>query len=410
MRKMDAVTAGIRIVKGRTQGWDQIPAPKRMNMRRKKPIKALSLALILVLAASALGGCGKKEDAGSSSASSGGETNEYLSYGYSDGLTDEGFWKDIRALDYVTLPSYKGMEIPADVQEVSDEDLQEQIDALLDEYTETVKVTDREVKDEDTVNIDYVGSVDGVEFEGGSTGGKGTTVTIGVTQYIDDFLEQLIGHKPGDTFNVEVTFPEDYGQEHLNGKDAVFVTTINYISEEVPPELTDAFVEEKLKNQNGWSTVEEMKNGLRDGLRESAENTYLWDTIMEQAEVREIPEVILDAQEKLMLKYYAVSADQLGMGLSEFLSYYTDVDSVEELLEKYKDDVEDVSKAALVRQALFEDMGLSASDEDVSAYFKDTMGVDDYTEYSGYYGMPYVRMMVMAEMMTDQLREQAVRL
>lgn len=95
-------------------------------------------------------------------------------------------------MDYVTLPDYQGLPIPADVQAVSDEDLQKQIDALLQEFTETREVTDRAVKDGDAVNIDYVGSVDGVEFQGGSTGGNGTTVTIGVTNYIDDFLEQLI--------------------------------------------------------------------------------------------------------------------------------------------------------------------------------------------------------------------------
>lgn len=98
-------------------------------------------------------------------------------------------------------------------------------DSILSEYPDTVQVKDREVKDGDSVNIDYVGSIDGEEFDGGNTNGEGTTVTIGQTEYIDDFLEQLIGHKPGETFDVNVTFPEDYGQEALNGKDAVFKTT-----------------------------------------------------------------------------------------------------------------------------------------------------------------------------------------
>ena len=85
------------------------------------------------------------------------------------------------------------------------------------------------VKDGDTVNIDYVGSIDGVEFDGGSTNGQGTDLTIGSGLYIDDFEEQLIGSHPGDTLDVNVTFPEDYNAEDLRGKDALFVVTINGI-------------------------------------------------------------------------------------------------------------------------------------------------------------------------------------
>ena len=83
----------------------------------------------------------------------------------------------------------------------------------------------------DTVNIDYVGTVDGVEFDGGNTNGAGTDLTIGSGQYIDDFEEQLIGAHVGDTVEVNVTFPDNYGNEELNGKDAVFEVVINGIYE-----------------------------------------------------------------------------------------------------------------------------------------------------------------------------------
>ena len=84
------------------------------------------------------------------------------------------------------------------------------------------------IEDGDTVNIDYVGSIDGVEFEGGNTKGNGADLVIGHT-YIDDFEEQLIGHHPGDSVDVTVTFPEDYGKDELNGKEALFKVTINGI-------------------------------------------------------------------------------------------------------------------------------------------------------------------------------------
>ena len=85
------------------------------------------------------------------------------------------------------------------------------------------------VENGDTVNIDYVGSVDGVELDGGSTGGTGTDLVIGSGSYIDDFEDQLVGAHPGDTVDVYVTFPEDYGIEELNGQEALFVVTVNGI-------------------------------------------------------------------------------------------------------------------------------------------------------------------------------------
>lgn len=100
------------------------------------------------------------------------------------------------------------------------------------EQTETeTLVTDTSVavEDGDTVNIDYVGTIDGVEFGGGNTQGQGADLTIGSGTYIDDFEEQLIGHYIGETVEVDVTFPENYGNDDLNGKDAVFEVTINGI-------------------------------------------------------------------------------------------------------------------------------------------------------------------------------------
>ena len=85
------------------------------------------------------------------------------------------------------------------------------------------------VQDGDSVNIDYVGSINGVEFDGGSTQGAGATLVIGSGSYIDDFEEQLIGAHPGDEVDVVVTFPEDYGNAELNGNEALFVVTVNGI-------------------------------------------------------------------------------------------------------------------------------------------------------------------------------------
>ena len=148
---------------------------------------------------------------------------------------------------------------------------------------QTVQVTDRAVEDGDTVNIDYVGTVDGVEFEGGNTNGQGTNVTAGGTDYIDDFLTQIIGHMPGETFDVNVTFPDPYtSNEELSGKDAVFKTTINYISETPKPEdkslETVKTVEDALaadsSAENFAKLAKEYSAGATDAVYENVTKTY----------------------------------------------------------------------------------------------------------------------------------------
>lgn len=118
-------------------------------------------------------------------------------------------------------------------QEASTEDTSEgTADDTSDSQENTGELstdTSLTVADGDTVNIDYVGTVDGVEFDGGSTNGTGTDLVIGSGSYIDDFEDQLIGAHPGDEVQVEVTFPDDYGSQDLAGKDAVFAVTVNGI-------------------------------------------------------------------------------------------------------------------------------------------------------------------------------------
>ena len=147
-----------------------------------------------------------EDETGAEEESSEAETE---AFDYSEGYDEKGFFEGVKALDYVPLLDYSHMELSDEIIP-SDEAVQSQIDKTLSSYTKTNQITDenRLIEDGDTVNIDYVGSVDGVEFEGGSTDGKGATVTIGVTNFIDGFLDQLIGHAPGENFDINVTFPD----------------------------------------------------------------------------------------------------------------------------------------------------------------------------------------------------------
>ncbi len=325
-------------------------------------------------------------------------------FSYSDGLDENGYFAGIKALDYVTLLDYKKIVVPADTSEVTDDEVQIEIDALLAEFTTDKEVTDRDVVDGDTVNIDYVGSVDGVEFEGGSTGGSGTEVTIGVTSYIDDFLEQLIGHKPGETFDVNVTFPEDYGKEDLNGKDAVFVTTINFIVEKENPELTDDFVAENLLLKNGWSTVDEMKAGIKEDLYKVAIDEYIRDRFLEIGEISSLPEEVVKFHEDVYIGVQRQYAEMYGMEFEEFIANYGGTTDVNELLANNAEAIERNAQDTLIIQAIAEQEKLTATDEDVQAYFEENLTAEDYPTYETQYGVPYLKQVVMTDKVMDFLQ------
>mgnify|MGYP000300689606 FL=1 len=187
--------------------------------------KVLAVSLTLALAAAMIGGCGnskKNDTAQEQTTESQAQTTPTVDY--SQGLNDDGTLKGDDG-DYVTLCDYSSIEIPKSEISVEDSEVDTEVDSVMTNFQTENQVKDRAVKDGDVVNIDYVGTVEGEEFDGGSA--EGYNLTIGSGSFIDDFEDQLIGHNPGDEVKVEVTFPDDYSSEDLAGKDAVFDTTIN---------------------------------------------------------------------------------------------------------------------------------------------------------------------------------------
>ena len=362
-----------------------------MNRLNKKSGVLLIVSLLLLTFA----GCNKAEE-----------------FTHSTGLDKEGMWEGVNALENVTLCDYNNILIPEDVQTVSDEEVQNEVDYYLSEHTITNQITNRAVKDGDTVNIDYVGSIDGVEFEGGSTNGAGTEVTIGYTTYIDDFLEQLIGQMPGTTINVEVTFPENYGTEesgsaHLNGKDAVFVTTINHIIEYSDPVLDDSFVSENLSANFGWMTVAEMKQGISEQIRSSKVSQFIRQYIVENSTVNTLPQSMLSYQENSLILYYQEYAKQVNMEFEDFLTSYLGVADQAELIEMNKDINTETAEYYLLTQAVAEDAGILATDEDIKAYFVKYVNTEDYSQFETFYGKPYLKLMVLNQLVLDYIESNA---
>jgi len=374
--------------------------------------KTLSLLLIFVFSIGVFIGCSSdKNKTPESSPIVTPDPSDNLSTdkpNYSDGIDENGFWANIKASDYVQLAKYTEILIPSDIHSISDEALKNEIDSILALYSTTEQITDRAIKDGDTVNIDYTGTIDGVEFEGGSTNGLGTEVTIGVTNYIDDFLEQLIGHTPGESFNVEVTFPEDYGVEELNGKDAVFAVTLNYIVESVTPSLSDEFVAENLSAYYGWNTVSDMETSIREDMKISSVSNYIRNYLVDNAIIKSLPEKLIKHQEQLLLLYFQSSALSYNMEFNEFLNNVLGFTDTDELLQFYADSNRRNAEFSLIMQAIAEDANITISNNDVAEYFKYYQGTDDYSTYKEIYGMPYIKQVVLNQAVMDYLIKNAV--
>lgn len=371
----------------------------------KKYRKILFLLFALVISIILLAGCNSKEE----------ESEEDYLHLYSKGIDENGFWKGIKALDYIKDFEYEGIAIPSEVYEVTEERLQYQIDTLMSGYIARNKITDRAIADGDTVNIDYEGKVDGVVFEGGSTMEVGVDVIIGKTNderdaqdtlsFLDGFLEELIGHMPGETMNIEVTFPDDYYEEQLRGKTAVFTTTINYIVER--EELTDAFVAEHLSESDGWTTIEEMREGMRAQIQKNLVQQYIMQYLATKVSTKSVPDSLVKYQEKILLNDYQELADYNGIELEEYLKTVEGFSGIEECMEEAQDSLIENATYTLVVQAVAEDVGISVTDEDIENYFSEHLWSSDVSTQTDYYGLPYVKQGVLGQKVVDYIAENA---
>ena len=350
----------------------------------KKTLKIVSLLLVLIMV---LCSCGSnKED---------------TTFGYSKPYDDNGYWKNFKASDYVQLPDLSTVKL-------DESKIEDQIAMFLAYYPDTKEIDDRAVIDGDTLNIDYEGKLAGATepFEGGSTGGTGTTVTIGYTNYIEGFLEQLIGHFPGEIFDINVTFPNPYPNEENNipelaGKDAVFTIKINYIVEYEDAEWNDDFVANNLYSYYGWQTAAEAEENMRAVIVE--------DFVMDNSTFpKDVPQEMIDYLTDLRLNYYQSYADANNIEINSFLAYYTGAESVEAFREQYKEEATEGAKFNLIYQAMAEKDGYTVSDDELKQYFADMNGSEDYSEYESAFGLPYIKAVIMYEKMSNKLMETAI--
>ena len=265
----------------------------------------------------------------------------------------------------VKIGSYKGMKIKEFAYTVKDADIDKELDRLRDRNARKVDVTDRPCQNGDIVNIDFVGTVDGVKFDGGEA--EGFDLTLGSGQFIPGFEDQVVGMNIGDKKDVNVKFPENYQAESLKGKDAVFAVKLNSIKGKELPELTDAFI----KDATGSETIEEYKQKTRERLQKQAdknaldatENSIL-EAISATAEA-EIPQAMIDREIDGLVQKFEYQLMYQGLKLQDYLDFIKV--SKEDFRKNYEEQAKKNVLNQLIISQIIKDEKIEATAEEVDA-------------------------------------------
>lgn len=354
-----------------------------MNKKKKYAVSILAFSMGLTL----LSGCGKDK-----------------------GMKPEDMIDKYSAM--CTLGEYKGVEYTASVTEVTDDMVQAQVDNLLSQYSVSEPLASGKVQSGDIVNVDFVGSVDGVEFAGGSTQGQGTDITLGMGGMIPGFEEGIIGHEVGETFDIDVTFPEVYeNNPDLAGKDAVFNITINSCQRVTYPEYTDEFV----ASYTDAASREEYETNTRNSLEEyytntnkSANRTAIMTVIINNTTIIEYPEQEMQNLVDETVKNVEDEAKTYGYDLELYVTAVYGMASEESFVNYISGLVEDYLKEKIVVCAIAKAENIEITDEDIEAAEKLVMnayGIDEKEELYEQYTKDDITYYAIAEKVFDFVLE-----
>ena len=304
----------------------------------------------------------------------------------------------------VTLGDYKGVTVEKTIQSVTDEDVQNEIDNALATYPVEV---DQAAKEGDTVNIDYVGKIDGEEFDGGSD--QGADLKLGSGKFIDGFEDGLIGARKGETRTLNLTFPEDYTQD-LAGKAVEFTVTVNAVKEPLC-EPTDQWVADNIE---GYDNIADYKAGIRSEQEESNEQTAenqvryaAWTQVIDNCTINEYPETLVEVGKKLYEQQVETYAKYAGMELDAY------IESSGLTQEEYQSNMEEYGKnvaaQALVCQAICDKEGFAIGDDDYQKALQDMLTEYGCTEDEliQTYGQDNVEQSIMLNRVSNLILENA---
>ena len=273
------------------------------------------------------------------------------------------FTAEVAVKPEVTLGEYKGVEVEKSDVEVTDEDINKEVDKERENNSRTIDVDDRAVENGDIIKLDFDGSVDGVPFEGGKA--ENYTLTIGSGSFIPGFEDQLIGTKIGEEKDVTVTFPEDYHEKSLAGKEAVFKCKVNAISVKELPEADDEFASEVSEFETLAEYKEDIKKKLTEKKEKAARAKKEAQAIEKAVEnaTMEIPDAMIDTQVQSMMEDFARRMQSQGLSLEQYFQF-TGMD-VKKMHDQMKPEALKRIQNSLVLEAVAKAENIEISDEKV---------------------------------------------
>ena len=271
----------------------------------------------------------------------------------------------IPVLPEIPLGDYKSVKVEKEVLDVNDEKVNAEIEIMRSNAGKLKEVADDEAaKDKDVANINFEGFIDGETFDGGKA--EGFDLTLGSKSFIDTFEDQIIGHKKGDEFDVNVTFPEEYHAENLKGKPAVFKVKVNSIKRKEEAELN-----EDLAKELGYDSVEDLKAKTKENLikREETriENEYrgkVVDAVVDTVNF-EIPEAVVEREIQFQINRFAQQLQMQGMSLNQYFEMTGQ--NIEKMRESIKESAEKSVKRDLVLNEIAKVEKVEATEEEVNA-------------------------------------------
>ena len=305
---------------------------------------------------------------------------------------------DLKDMGYIKMVDLSTITVETTPKQVVDDEMiDSQINSLLSSHKDEV---DEAAKDGDTVNIDYVGTIDGVEFDGGSA--TGYNLTLGSGTFIPGYEDQLIGAKKGEKVTVKVTFPEDYGNADLQGKDAEFAVTVNTVSR--TPELTDEWLKKHAEDlETEAKTVAEFRDEQKALLQAQVDYSYnsnvrteALQQIVDNSEIG-ISDAMKDYAEAYVIKSEIDTASRYGYTLANMLDMYGM--SVDEFKEEMAGFAADYAAQRIVVATIAEEQGIKASDELIDKLAE---------EISGISGQKVNKVMLIEQYGGDAVKEEAV--
>ena len=353
---------------------------------KKKLFTTIGFVLAAAMALTGLTGCGE-------------DTNPY---------------SDLNLEDYLEVGKYKGVEVKEIDVTVSKNEIGDEIVAALEAAATDEKVKKGQpVENQDTVNIDYVGRIDGKEFEGGSA--EGTDLVLGSGTFIDGFEDGLVGHKVGEKgIELNLAFPLNYSSEELQGKDVVFTVDINSATRKVQPEYNLEFV----KTQGDYESTEEYEDAVEKQLKASkksealeSQKTEIWSQVLEDTEVKKYPKDMVQHYIDTYSAQIDTIAEEKDYTREEVMEQLYGITSEDVLQKQFKDSARLLVKQEMLIEYIAGKEGITYTDEEASELKEniESQGYDEemVEQQTGRTMKQYVHIELLYEKVQDFLLDKA---